>query len=446
MRSFILVVFSILSFVVLSCEDYLDVVPKGEVIPRTIADYELMFNSVSMTDLAPVIISRATDDIYISSGTEETGTEANTYFWKKYIDEDTDANPQVWQEGYTTLYYSNVIINNIMDAEEGSQAEKQMLMGQALTIRALNYFYLLTTFANAYDPDLNPDDMGVPLVSSINVTDATPPRSTLKECFDLIIRDLVQALEWLPEAHKDRWRVTRYGAAGVLSRIYLYMGDYEKADEYAQIALQSDQENKIADYNTMTPDSLPVTAQNSEKIWVDYGNVPGLYTDYSQDLRSYFDDEDGRIRLLTGVGDDSITYRSANIRNTGIGYPEMYLNRAEFLVRDGQIEEGMEIINRIRDHRLPEDHENRHLEADNREDALRLVLEERRRELAFTGTRWMDMKRLDREGMMPAVHRYMNNDSTRTVIATLEPGSDQYTFEIPIKVITFNPDIVPNHQ
>src|SRR5690606_35483975 len=78
------------------------------------------------------------------------------------------------------------------------------------------------------------------------------------------------------------------------------------------------------------------------------------------------------------------------------------------------------------------------------EEALGLVLAERRRELAFSGLRWFDMKRLDREGRMPEVKRI--NPDTQEVYAVLTPGSANYTFEIPVRVQLFNPGMELNHQ
>ncbi|RAV30640.1 RagB/SusD family nutrient uptake outer membrane protein [Sinomicrobium soli] len=432
-----------------SCsDDFLEVTPKGETIPETLEDYELLFNGIAMTDLMPDILQFATDNSYISHGIEELGKVENAYYWNHNLDYDLEENPEIWKNAYLGQYYSNVVINEIMEAKDGTEAEKRSLMGQAMTIRAMNYLYLLTAFANAYDPERNPDDPGVPLVTSINVTDEIPARSTLKECFDLMTYDLKQAMEWLPETHNNRWRVTRYVAAGVLARIYTYTGQYEEADTYATIALQSPQTNKILDYNAMEVEDFPDLEVNSERLWID--NTPSNYSDclYSYDLLEYFQEGDSRIRLFTRIDEETgITIRDdADIRSFGISYPEMYLVRAEYLARSGEVNPAMEIVNMLREFRIPEGAPGRELTATNAEEALEMVLAERRRELVFRGTRWMDMKRLDLEGRMPAVHRYVNNDPGDNLIRTLEPGSADYTFEIPMKVLSMNTNIKPNHQ
>ncbi|MOA53328.1 hypothetical protein D3C78_1767770 [compost metagenome] len=49
--------------------------------------------------------------------------------------------------------------------------------------------------------------------------------------------------------------------------------------------------------------------------------------------------------------------------------------------------------------------------------------------------RWCDMKRLDKDGRMKPVER---RSSDGTVVVTLNPGSVNYTFQIPLQVQAFN--------
>lgn len=102
----------------------------------------------------------------------------------------------------------------------------------------------------------------------------------------------------------------------------------------------------------------------------------------------------------------------------------------------------MDIINTFRKKRIAKDAWEP-LSATTGEAALQIVLAERRRETMFGGPRWMDMKRLDKEGRMPAVKRI--NKETQQIIATLEPHSPAYTFEIPARVLQFNPGMERNH-
>lgn len=440
---YISIILSITLFV--SCDDYLEVTPKGEIIPETLEDYELMLNSNAMTNLSDPFYEYFTDDMFMDIGSDEISSEANAYFWRIDLDENADDPSSIWLSTYQSQYYANTIINNVMESAAGSEKDKRAVLAEAMTIRAMNYLNLLTVFSKAYDPNINPDDLGVPLVTSINVTESIPARSTLNECFSLIIEDLKQAIEWLPATQTNRWRVTKYTAAGLLARIYLYIHDYQNAYTYAGMALQSSQENKLLEYQTIV--EFPIPEQNSEKLWIDKTTIgavgDGEY--YSAELLALFDEDDLRLSMFTELDDDGFTYKTINQDNAGIGYAEMYLIQAEYFARNGDIESAMDLVNQIRMNRFPEGSENMILEATTNEMALQIVLEERRRELSFSGIRWQDMKRLDQEGMMPVVNRRVENNLESSVIGTLEPSSPNYTFEIPLKVRLVNPDIELNH-
>lgn len=437
------IIFSIVLFT--SCDDYLEVTPKGEIIPETLEDYELLLNNTAMTNLSDPFYEYFTDDIYMDMGSDQITPEANAYFWRIDLDENQDDNSTLWLSAYRSQYYANTIIKKVMESAGGSQAEKRAVLGEAMTIRAMNYLNLLSAFSNAYDPTINPEDPGVPLVTSINVTETIPARATLNESFSLIIEDLKQAIEWLPTVQQNRWRVTKFSAAALLARVYLYIHDYQNANTYASIALQSSQENKLLDYSTL--EEFPIPEQNSEKLWIDKTRIAadgdGNY--YSAGLLALFDQDDLRLSIFTEQDDDGFTYRTVNEENAGIGYAEMFLIQAEYFARQGAIESAMQLVNHIRKNRFPEGSENMTLQASTKEMALQFVLEERRRELCFSGVRWQDMKRLNQEGMMPVVQRRVSNDMMSTVIGTLEPSSPNYTFEIPLKVRLLNPEIELNH-
>lgn len=63
--------------------------------------------------------------------------------------------------------------------QKGEYRRKTTLDGTCHDFTALNYFYLLPAFADTYDPDVNPGDLGVLLVTSTSVTDTIPSQSIL---------------------------------------------------------------------------------------------------------------------------------------------------------------------------------------------------------------------------------------------------------------------------
>jgi len=63
-------------------------------------------------------------------------------------------------------------------------------------------------------------------------------------------------------------------------------------------------------------------------------------------------------------------------------------------------------------------------------EALALVLKERRKELLFRGLRWMDIKRLNKEGAGINITRVVNG-----MRYTLEPGDPRFALPLPADVI-----------
>ena len=145
-----------------SCDKYLDVEPKGIVIPEKFDEFYGILNAEIHTNSFPDHLAYASDDVHTSFSVSAQDPNANAYFWKSIIDEDNDASPAIWGTLYRQIYNTNIIINNVMDAVGGSEAQKKQLLGEALAERANAYFYLVTVFTKAYDPVTAANLPGIP--------------------------------------------------------------------------------------------------------------------------------------------------------------------------------------------------------------------------------------------------------------------------------------------
>lgn len=123
--------------------------------------------------------------------------------------------------------------------------------------------------------------------------------------------------------------------------------------------------------------------------------------------------------------------------NMGITTQELYLTLAECEARvpSGSAQKAMEYLDVLRNMRIVN---NKPLVAKDKKDALRIALDERRREMAFWGSnRLIDIKRLNLE-----------KDFAKTVIHNLDgvkyelPANDiRYVMPLPYSVRDFNPNI-----
>ena len=425
-----------------SCNKFLDVKPKGVVLPEKVADYEALLNSTTMTETFPAELIYSTDDVQGEFKPSDRNANASAYYWQRQLDPGVEVSPAIWGPAYRSIYNANVILNYVEAATDGTEQKKQELLGEGMLVKADCYFTLLTAYAKSYDANTAATNPGIPLVNSTNVTDQAPARASLQASFEEVIRLATAAAATLPATQTIRVRATRYAAYGLLARTCWYMGDYSKAGTWAAKALEGS--HTLIDYNHYTRETFPEAEVSTEALWVrfspDYG-VPG-FSIYSGDLLSYFNNNDLRLGMF--IRDPlPITRIYANGNASfGLTYPEMYLIQAEALARDNKPDEAMAILNTIRKNRIATAAYSDQTAA-SQEEAIQKVLAERRRELAFTGQRWMDMKRLDREDRMPEVKRYTLG--TTTVEATLPPKGAGYVFEIPARVLLFNPGMQKNH-
>jgi hypothetical protein len=427
-----------------ACNKFLDITPKSVIIPEKVADYEGLLNSPTLTKPFPINLLDFTDDNLNALDALTQSPTANGYYWRPIITINEKASPEVWGPLYHCIYDANVVINGIGGAAEGTAVQKQQILGEALVMRAGCYLDLLTVFAKAYNASTAASDPGLPLVTSINVTDAAPQRASLKATLDTLVSNVTAAAAMLPTDNINRYRVTKYAAYGLLSRIYLYMADYVNAKKYTDLALQATHAllnyNAYADYTQM-----PVYDLNPEVLW-QRAAVSGspVFMLYSANLKTYFNADDLRYIFLTVTNNNGLGRASLPGRyNFGITFPEMYLTKAELLARAGDFTGAMTVVNLLRKNRI-KTAVYADQSATSPEDALVKVLAERRRELAYSGLRWFDMKRLDQEGRMPEITRV--DPTTGAVLAKLSPHGDNYTFEIPVRVSQFNPSMTLNHK
>ncbi|TCC98463.1 RagB/SusD family nutrient uptake outer membrane protein [Pedobacter hiemivivus] len=427
-----------------SCKKYLDIKPKGIIIAQTITDYEGLLNSNTVANpfgTLPVLINPS-DDLTSTSYSlvRNDDPSSNVYFWKSYITDLNSINTTMWSEMYRCIANLNVVTEGVMSATGGTEEKKRQYFAEALAAKSFCYYNLLIFFSPAYMPATASNKYGVPYVVTVDQGTAIPLRPTLKACLEQITGDLLNAIPNLPNEQTFKTRIDKYGGYAMLSRFYLYMHDYVNALKYANLALTSPKAS-IVDYNQYLSNlTLPATNVSPEELLNRFSGA-GTFT-LSKDLNARLIPSDLRWRILVN-NPTAPRFNTSKYRpNLGISWAEVFLNKAECLARSGDISGALTIVNEtIRKKRF--DPLNYHpLTANSSDEAITAVLNERRIELMFRGVRWGDMKRLDAEGRMSSVKRFAADGVT--VLTSLEPKSENYTFQIPLIVQQFNPGIPLN--
>lgn len=432
-----------------SCNKYLDVQPKGFTLLATTTDYDQWLNTTELASYLPRELNLLADNVdMVNIPDPPVGTDQLVYLWREQFDPVVDASPVIWQNMYASIYYFNTVLAGI-DSASGSQREKDRLKGEALTGRAMDYLYLVNIYGKPYDAATAATDLAAPFVTSNDIAADVPKPSTVQALYDQIIADLNKAIPIVGNDNsKNRYRATLGSTYSVLARTYLYMRNYEQAAHYAQLALENGP-SEVQDFTKMADDGgLGVLIFRPDALYArlskslgdtEYPTLEFMRTYDKNDLRLkfYFRDEDNYNFTERG----KVTYSPSGASsgsafpNWGTSVAEMRLIIAEHAAREGDLATALGEIHHIRSRRIPADKYVR-FESDDQETVLQKVLLEKQQEFPFNGTRWFEMRRLNKEGRMPTVNRY---NGSGNVIATLAPGSPRYTLEIPIQVLYFNP-------
>lgn len=469
-----------------SCKKFLKESSPDEIKPTTTDDlYALMISDAypyisSMEDFSDLL----TDDIR-SYGMPRTSAGAinttyTTYYTNgqgvfKFDPMELDGSQgtagkalNAWANCYNKIKGCNIIIDYVNNVS-GTTKDKNALVGQSLLLRAFYYFKLVQLYCAPYGANAE-TALGVPLILSMQVSDEHIGRSTLQQTYDQIEQDLTQAAGLLEANYNapNAFRVGKLAAYALLSRMYLYKGNWDKTIEYAEKVLE---ERSILTDMSLATGSMSIydQATSSEVIW-QYGFNPtgvisffpspnsytGIHAPYevSDELAQQYESKDLRFKFYfyrTTVSGAEYKTRSAKIGvnsksgDKGIRVAEMYLNAAEGLARRYQSggkgadrTSALQYLNTLRQARFSAPYTT--VDIQDADSLVRFTLAERRRELSLEETfRWADIKRLG----LAVTHNFIDADGNSTIY-TLPANSPLYALPIPATAIDRNNKLIQN--
>ncbi|MGN6419843.1 MAG: RagB/SusD family nutrient uptake outer membrane protein [Pseudobacter sp.] len=456
-------IYSFFALVLLAagCSKFTDVAPKGKLIPRTVTDYEGFMNDIVLADAAYLYSEYMSDDLQLTdaaAASQAANRTGKSYFWDKELLKSTEDDAE-WNTPYNRIYYCNLVLDNIGNATEGTEADKNRIRAEAMIHRAYYLFNLANLYGKDYQETTAATDLAVPVMLKADL-EAKSTRASVKEVYDKVITDLTAALNTpeLPDFGRNYVHPGKAGALAILARVYFLKGDLKTAAEYADKALAK--RSTLLDYNTLefinparpfsgvknkptpeaNPENLFSRTNSSSGIFVRFMISPDLHTMLGEkDLRFVFNFT--RLTTTGAVSANPLPDYLNGAPNFSIGVPEMMLIKAEYLAKQGQINDALTLLNNLRLSRFkPADYTA--LTAATPEEALVKVLEERRRELFYHGTRWFDLKRLNRTDAFKKTLTRSHNGR----VETLQPNSPRYLMQIAPKILGINPGILPNER
>jgi hypothetical protein len=423
---------------------------KSDIVPTTIADFQLIMNN---SDIMNADYSGygtiSSDNFYITYTNWQSAfsnAERNAYIWATEVYE--GGNSIDWNRGYQRIVFSNIVLDGLtkIATSPSNQSEWNRLKGTALFYRGLNFFELLQTFSKAYDITTAKEDLGIVLRLTSDINEKSV-RTSVQQGYDQLLSDLLAAEPLLPQFPQLKTQPSKIAVHGVLARIFLCMGNYERAHYYADLALKA--YSNLIDFNTLSttqPAPFPTfQLDNREVILYCTGGSWGS-TNFSR-LRvdenlyaSYLSGDLRKVIFYNNNGTNGIAFKGTYTGVTGVNFygvavNELYLIRAEASAGLGDAPAASEDLNTLLRTRWSKNITYPVFATDNADIAMAKILEERRKEIPFCGARrWQDLKRLNK---MPAFQKTLTRNLNGTIY-TLPPNDPRYVYALPDIEIRLN--------
>jgi starch-binding outer membrane protein, SusD/RagB family len=441
---------------VMSCtKDFLGKKPSSDlVVPTTLEDFQALLDNYIVMSETPNLGELSADNYYISSidAWENLNypKEHNAYIWAKDIYQG-QGNVDDWNLPYQQVFYANVVLDGLpaISIDDMNRQQWNDIKGSACFIRAYAFYNLAQVFAAAYNGGTAASDPGIPLRlrSGIN---AVSTRASVKNTYDQILSDLQQASNLLPKTIPvgNLNRPSKPAALAMLARVYLSMGAYQQAGLYADSCLKA--YAILVDFNAVdTIHFHPFTRPNAEILYeshmlthtqlLDFGSRlvvdSNLYQSYApNDLRRvvYYSFNGGS----TGLPSLKASYYGGFLPFSGLAVDEIYLIRAECGARMADAKAALADLDTLLTSRWVSGTYTTHTVAST-PDPLRLILDERRKELAFRGLRWTDLRRLNKEESAN-ITLYRVLSGTPPIMDSLVANDENYVLPIPPDVLALS--------
>lgn len=470
-----------LTVTVSACKDsFLEVIPKGKQVASTVDDYDQLMNSAihyqylngggwqSLTLMGDEI---AAEESYYAQSYPQT---QRLFRWDALIFDQTEEAQDIKTALYNN-YRLNKIINEVMDADGGTNEQKRSIRAEALATRAFNYFQLINIYAKPYNAATAATDAGFPINTTADITKNDFNRGTVQGMYDFIIADLKEAIAALPAAPAIQTRMSRAAANALLGKVYLFMAKSEEALPFLNQAF-SDMAAwpvppRLYDYNvTFAPGGsfLPIGINGpvSPSVTLNDFTEVLLAKTFSNTIASgsngivispataaLYSSNDWRLKFYSATYPSNAINPSGRLRKYGvqysrfgIGLAELYLLRAECKARTNDLTGAVSDVEALRNKRIPagEAAVPAALAGDGAA-LVKFIIEERIREFATEGYRWFDMRRLSVDPLFAGI------SFTHTVFLTTG-GTQTYTLEqpnrlvlrIPYVILSANPGMADN--
>lgn len=451
-----------------ACEDAYNITQESElseeVAFQTVDDLESglsgayeMYNPDAGGDV--VFLSAVFTD-EIKRGLNSNGSGSETY---SFLLNGLSGEPgQIWASRYFCINRINRVLRNfdrvLANASAADIVRANNFKGQLFALRALCHFDIYQYFT----PELqNPNSPSAIIMDFVPDIKEVFPRNTAGQVVSFILADLDAANALLGTAHsQDAVYLTHDAVEFIRAKTLLYSNSTGNAATVETIAENLIEFHPITDvgYENLWQDDLSGT---DEDIWTLFRGLGGggvanifyanetnrtgaVYLEVSYGLVESYPAGDIRLSILLDETSSPTNFFLNKYPGSSRGLltnhfkafraSEMALIKAEAEARQGKLAEAAQTIFDLRAARITGALMPNYINLDA---ALEDILLERRRELAFEGHRYIDLKRIGREA---GVNLDRDPRDCASFSAPCTLSTSDYRFTLPIPSVETNPN------
>ncbi len=446
-----------------SCEDKLSqVLPKDELAASealtTVNDHEIALigtytGLVSSSYYGRNFVAYAdhsSDNGFIPAG---AGARLNDFYTMAI--NPTNTALATWSQIYDVIARANNVITSVRNLQDGTPERRNRILGEALFLRALGHHDLSRLFAHDYGFTDDASHDGIPYMLESAVGE--PARDPINVVYQNLIADLDEAVTLLEDNSRTGADAPNFAsvwaAKALRARVKLYMSDFEGAQVDAEDVINNGpytltdyivrddemniQPDQIDSWSSREPTSesiFEVEVDQIDDLYPGRNGLSGIYVRAegfgdagpNLDIINLYDAADIRqnwyvningvwfVNKYPGQGGNVLFFTTPVLRLT-----EMILIQAETLARANENSAARDAINLITGRsNAPEI-------SSSGAQLLTDILTERRKELAFEGHRYYDLKRLQQD--------IVRNDCNLIQNCVIPYGDKLFAYPIPIE-------------
>ncbi|AZB10470.1 RagB/SusD family nutrient uptake outer membrane protein [Chryseobacterium sp. G0162] len=407
-----------------------------------------------------------TDNLIRTASGRNTNFAASNFEFSS----DNSQTTGLYNTAYLAISRANFVLKYINNGVL-SGAQKANIEAEAKALRAIVHFDIVRAYSQIPTQSAGAkNSIGIYYSETYSPLNSTSSRNlTVEQVYNKIIADLLSAADNITQNDADKGRLSKAAIYGLLSRVYLYKGEYDNTTKYGELALglspsitakdnffsiwkQNEGLSKITDgvlfqiLNAPAEQNTVGAAYNQavpslrSEFVVDYD----LYTAYTdKDVRKtayfttsvYSKQKYNHVTKYAGNGGPSNIVPIKYLRSA-----EVLLNVAEAYYRSGNQATALTLLNKLRAERYTTFTPG----AEVGQALLDAILKERRLELAFENDRWYTLKRLGLSVQRSGKGDLFDGTGAPAVKQTLDAGSTKWQWPIPITAIQANPNIKQN--